>query len=1608
MLVRKLQEMAHSDLSENKRALLARYLRGERSWSWRDENAAIPRRTTGDTAPLSFAQQRLWFLEQLEPGSSAYLIPLTRRLQGALNVGAIARALKALVQRHEILRTTFQIRDGQPLQIIHAVAADSLLVIDLRALPQQVREIVGQRLARQENSYPCDLARGPLLRVRLLRLESQAALLLITLHHIVSDGWSNDIFFREFTQLYQIFAGGHSASSALLPPLPIQYADFAIWQRQWLQGEVLQTQLAYWKDQLEGIVPLELPTDRPRPPVQTLQGKSHIRWLPSRLHSALLSLSQSAEATLFMLLLTAFLILLDRYTGQHDIAVGSPVAGRTRRELEGLIGFFVNTLVLRCDLAGNPTFLEALQRTREVVLGAHAHQDMPFEHLVEILQPERDLSRSPLFQVMFSVQQIALFPQNQDAPLPDRSSRENAAFALTRESAATSVKFDLEMHLMSGKQGLRCAVAYRTDLFDAETIDRLIEHFCTLLQSIVAQPEQRIASLALLTPAERQLLLIERNATRRAYPLQRLFARHFSDLILRVPQRVAFVHKDHALTYGELHRLSNQFARYLLSQGIGPEALVGVAIERSLEMVIVLLGIFKAGAAYLPLDPATPPQRLLDIVEDASLRLLIASPGVRASLPMLNSCVIRVEEGGPFLDNYSAQEPQPSEWPEQSDQLAYVIYTSGSTGKPKGAMVAQRGMLNHLLAKIEELQLGDDDIVAQTASHCFDISVWQFLAALLSGAQVHIFPDEITHDPQQLLLSLARESVSIAEVVPSLLRALLDLIEAQAEMPATSLRSLIVTGEALPVELGQRWLRLYPSTLLLNAYGPTECSDDVTHARLTPANLPGGPHAPIGQAIANTRIYVLDETLEPVPDGIPGQIYIGGIGVGRGYLGDPARTAATFLPDPFGDQAGARLYRTGDLGRYRRDGLLDFVRRLDQQVKVRGYRVEPGDVEMALQCHPGVREAVVLAQEDRSHSQQLVAYVVCQEDATPRPDGEMLREYLRGRLPEYMLPAAVLFLPALPLTGNGKLDRRALPIPQLQNAGDAHEEEQAEKTPIEEMLLALWCEVLGRTRIGLQENFFHLGGHSLLATQVISRVQALFKVELPLRSLFEAPTVVALAARVKAAMSNGRGMETPPLIQAPRPPELPLSFAQQRLWFLDRLEPGNTAYLIPRIQRFSGELNISLLERSLEQLIRRHESLRTIFRLRGDQPMQVILPELVLQVPLIDLRAFDRQRRAELSRRIAREEASQPCDLANGPLLRVRLLRLESEEHILLLTMHHIISDGWSLQVLLRDLRALYLALVAGQSPALAPLPVQYADYALWQRQWLQGAVLEEYLAYWREQLEGAPALELPTDRPRPPVQSYHGAARGFTFSDELALALTVLAQQEGVTLFMFFLAAFQVLLSYYSRQEEIVIGTDVANRNRSETEGLIGFFVNQLVLRGRLGGDPSFRALLRQARETALGAYTYQDLPFERLVEELRPERDLSYTPLFQVKLVLQNVPIQPQAESGPVSLTTQSLSPELQTAKFDLILNIVAHPRRIAGWIEYNTDLFDEASVVEMIDLLTLVLRRVVVDPEQHLTTLQSALLKERAERQRRHAQELHRLSQHRLEQVRRKRQR
>ncbi|HEV2735390.1 MAG TPA: amino acid adenylation domain-containing protein, partial [Longimicrobiaceae bacterium] len=1114
--------------------------------------------------PLSFAQQRLWFLDRMEPGSPAYNMPAALRLRGAPDVAALRRSLDALARRHETLRTTFAERDGEPVQVVHPASRVPLPVVDLGA-----RGAV-ERLAREEALRPFDLAAGPLLRALLLRLGAEEWALLFTVHHIVSDGWSTGVIVREVSELYSAFTEGRQAS---LPALPVQYADYAAWQRAVLAGEALEAQLAWWRDRLAGAPPLlELPTDHARARTRGERGAARPFRLAEETVAGLRALSRREGATLFMTLLGAFQALLGRWSGAEDVSVGTPAAGRSRVETEGLVGFFVNTLVLRADLGGEPGFRELLGRVREATLGAYGHQDVPFERLVEELAPERSLGHTPLFQVMFT-------HLNTERSVLRMGPLEAEAMG----AGAAVARFDLNLTVVEGEGELGGSLVYAADLFEDATAQRLLEHFGRLLEGIVAAPETPVSRIGLLSEGERRQLLVEWNDTRRDYPRHVPVHALFAAQAARTPRAVALRFEGETLTYAELEARSNRLARHLRGLGVEPGARVAVSLERGPALVAALLGVLKAGGAYVPLDPAYPAERTAYMLEDSGAPFAVAGEGFR--FPGVR--VVRVEDAG-------AEDPAALEPAGTPESLAYVLYTSGSTGRPKGVMVPHRALANFLASMRREPGIAAEDVLLALTTVSFDIAGLELFLPLVCGARVELCGRETASDAARLREALAESGASVVQATPATWRMLLE-----SGWEGTAGLKALCGGEELPRDLAAQLLPRVAQ--LWNLYGPTETTVWSTAVRVESA----AGTVPIGRPIANTRVYLLDGALGPVPRGAGGELYLAGDGVALGYLGRAELTAERFLPEVSGGEAGARMYRTGDLARWRADGVLEYLGRADRQVKVRGFRIEPGEVEAALERHPAVRQAAVVARDGA-----LVGYVV------GAPAAGELREHLRASLPEYMVPSLFVALDALPLTPNGKVDRGALPAPE--RTGDA-QEYVAPRTPAEEVLAGIFAEVLGVERVGAHDGFFDLGGHSLIATRVVSRIRGVLGVELPLRAVFEAPTVAALAGRVDALLREGAGPDAPPLVPLPRDGSpLPLSFAQQRLWFIHRMDPGSAAYNMPYALRREGALEPAALEAALAALVERHETLRTVFEEADGEPVQRVRPAAPSAVPVHD------------------------------------------------------------------------------------------------------------------------------------------------------------------------------------------------------------------------------------------------------------------------------------------------------------------------------------------------------------------------------------------------------
>jgi len=1515
------------DASRTRLDRLIQKLRGERAASPPD---TIARRSDVENPPpASYAQRRLWFLDRLEPHSSAYNVPGRLRLVGPCDLRALAGALARVVERHEVLRTTFAEVDGEPVQVIHAFSPPGLPRIDLSRLDlEQGRAELG-RLSRDATRRPFDLAAGPLLRAELIELGPEERMLLLVMHHTVSDGWSLGLLLGEIAQLYREFSGGEKAE---LPDLRLQYADWSVWQRGRLEGESWHRLLEYWGGRLDGLPALELPVKASQNAPRRVGVCGFA--LSEAATRAFRHLARSRETTLFAALLAGFGTFLTRITGQSDFALGTAIAGRNRRELEPLIGFFANTLVLRLDVSG-PSFEDVLAAARETVLGAEAHQEAPFERLVEALSPVRRSGEMPFFRVALVLEADTLEPRSAEG-----------LWIEPEKLRPGQAKFDLLLTVRDREAGDRLGgeIEYRADLFDGAVVEFWSRSLARLLGAAAEAPERGLGELPILTRAQRRRIL-EAGTRRADHPVAGRLDALFAAVASERPDSVAVSAGDRRLSYGELERRSACLARELHDLGARPETLVGLCLERSPELLVGILGILRSGAAYLPLDPAHPAQRRRHALEDSGTRWVVTERALAEELPAgVEKLFLDDLANGTALALPSAGSPE---------NLAYAIYTSGSTGRPKGTPITHRNVVRLFSAAEEVYDFGPDDVWSLFHSYAFDFSVWEIWGAWLHGGRVAVVPSSTTRDPETFATLLENERVSVLDQTPSAFR----------QLPVrvyTSLRWVIFGGEALDPRILQPFFELGGCRArFVNMYGITETTVHVTHRELSPGDTEGSP---IGRPLDDLGLYLLDRWGQPVPLGVVGEIHVAGAGLGRGYLGRPALSAERFIPDgfsvpdAFSGSKGARLYRSGDLGRRTPTGELEYLGRIDHQVQIRGFRVELGEVEAALEAQEGVAEAVVLARELGPGDPRLQAWVVPEDDSTLHP--RSLRRALAERLPEAMMPAAIALLESLPLTVNGKLDREALfeSAPEIAEGDDS-----PPRSTLEELLAQLFAEVLAVDSVGRDQDFFELGGHSLLATRLISRLRSRLGVELPLAAFFDAPTVADLGRALAERRLERSGL--PALERIDRGGPLPASFSQERVWFLQRLDPTSAAYNMPGRIHLRGPLDPAALAWALGELAARHEVLRTRLVEEGGEPVQIVDERTDVVLPVVDLSEADT---AEADR-LARHLAARPFDLETEILWRPVLLAAGAEDHTLVLVMHHAISDGWSMGVLAREVGELYSSRVEGREPALAELGLQYADWAAWQRSWLQGETLEEQLGYWRETLAGVPVHELPADRPRRTVSRRPGAALPVRL--EKSRQIAELARREGATPFMVLLAAWQVYLGRLAGQRDLAVGTPVAGRRRLELEPLIGFFVNTLAIRGEHGPDSSFRDHLARVRERMLEADLRQDLPFERLVEELAPERHLETTPLFQTLLVLQNTP-RPSPRLSGLEVDWEEIPSG--AAKFELSLALTESPEGLVGLLEYRRDLFDETTVRRWWGHFERLLDAAVTDAGQRLDRL------------------------------------
>ncbi len=1466
--------------------------------------------------PLSWSQQRLWFLDQLEPNSSAYNISWTVRLKGELDQVALQIALNRLVSRHESLRTVFPAPDGAPVQKILPQLEVPIASEDMQgASDEKFRARLGFLAAQS-----FDLATGPLLRVTVIRLNPGEHVMLVLIHHIVADGASMRVLFRELAALYE---GERAGQSVELPALPVQYADYAVWQREWLDGDEQDRQAAYWHDQLEGLPPLlELPWDRPRSQAMRYRGASVLRVLPGGLADQLRQLGRAHGCTLFMVMLSAFYVLLMRYSGRSDLVVGTPMGGRSRTELEGLIGFFINTVVLRTDLSGDPGFVALLQNVRAVALESHANQELPFEKLVEILEPQRELSYSPVFQVMFDLQEEPRWR----LPVKDLEVVPEVVF-----SSRTS-SFDLTLSVRQAETGLDAMFEYDTDLFDESTIERMAAHYQTLLEAIVLEPDQSISQLPLCSEAEQSALIETWGSLTAEYPAEQTLVGLVAEQAVKNPAANAIEHDGDNCSYAELDRKLGQLTHGLIEQGVRKNSVVAICGPRNPEFFVAQLAVLNAGAVVLPLDSDYPAERLAFMLKDSgAAHLLVASQFAArfADGEAGDAAILNLEQ---LLENSSGLSAHFPEIPVASDDLAFLLYTSGSTGQPKGVELTHRGFVNYIYQLGRKTAITSADRILQFASLSFDIAIEETFAALTHGATLVLRSEEMADSMQAFLDGCVREKISWVSLPTAWWHELCTALGTEVKQLPEDLRCVVIGGEKASEQAFRSWQRNAGTSIrLINTYGPTETSIVATWAELTHLNPDVAGELPIGHPVPNVRAWVLDEHLQPLPAGVPGELYIGGVGIARGYRDRPDLTEQQFIADPFAIDTKDRLYRTGDRARYTADGQLLFLGRQDRQIKLRGHRIEPAEVEATMGSLPGVQSAAVVLHSAANKDARLIAYAVGE-----RPAHELAEE-LAVLLPAYMLPSAVINLDAMPLTANGKVDRNLLAA--RTPSFETKQNYVAPRNAIEAGLAAIWSDVLAIETIGIHDSFFELGGHSLLATRVVARVRDRLKLDLALRTIFSSPTIAGLSAAL--AQTSSSAVAQPIQKYSPADGLPPLSWAQERLWLLDQLEPQNVAYSLPWVARLRGELDEKYLQAAVGQLVERHAILRTRFGEQAGEPAQIVAPSL--HVPLA-IETLAGASHAEIQARL-QELSQQPFDLHSGPLIRVHLLRISAADSVLLLLMHHIVADGWSIGLILKELSACYNGLAMGRPVSLPDLPLQYVDYAAWQRGSTGDDELFSQARYWEAQLGGAPPLlELPADYSRPAVQSFSGEWVSAHLDAASLARLKQLAVDADASLFMVLLAGFKSLVFRHTGRHDILVGTPIAGRPRTELESLIGCFLNTLVLRTRLDPEAAFAELLADIRHITLDAYENQDLPFEKLLEILKPDRSVAHAPVVQLMFNLHNAGNEKLALHD---ISIETFDVERNTAKFDLSVAVIEGDDGLQIGFEYSSDLFARATV-------------------------------------------------------------
>lgn len=1489
----------------------------------------IKKQPKPENIPLSFSQERLWFIDRLE-GSLQYHIPAVLKLKGCLNISALEFALKQIIRRHEVLRSVFIEKEGKIYQQVTELNKSYLNIIDgteLKSNPQRIDEKVNELVLK-----PFDLQHDTMLRADLISLTQDEHCLVVTIHHIASDGWSVPIIIEELVELYSSFTESRKEN---LPEITLQYSDYSIWQRNYLESE-LDTKIKYWKQKLDGALPLELPTDFTRPAIRKTSGNITAVEIDKELSDKIIQLSADEGSTLYMTLLAAFNVLLFNYSKQNDISVGTSIANRPQLELEGLIGFFVNTLTLRSQVDPNEKFVDFLKQIKTTTIEAYEHQDVPFERVVEAVVRERDQSRSPLFQVMLVLLNT---PESESSELKLKEvDIELQDFNLNIS------KFDLTFHVRETPLGLKVSAEYSTDLFKESTIQRMLFHFTRILDQITRSKDQKVGEIDLMDFTHRQKVLVNGRSEvtfDKDKSLVSLFEQHASI----TPNNVALFFGEKSMTYQELNEQSNRVAHFLQSKGVGSQSPVLLYMERGIQTFIGMMGILKSGAAYVPIDMDIPMSRIEYIIRDTGAKYLLSDNSSAQKIQLNQIAVINI------ATELAADLPTNniSITPIDSNDLAYIIYTSGSTGAPKGVMIEHGNLLDYVYGLDKRLEINLCKSYALVSSIATDLGNTVIFSSLVFGGTLHVFSKESISNAEYLQNYFIQNAIDCLKIVPSHWQALSE------QNPLLPNKLLIFGGESLSGETIRKIRETQTRCRVINHYGPTETT---IGKLLFEADLKENysTTVPIGKPFGNTRVYVISSTQRLNPIGIPGELYIGGEGLARGYINQIELTQEKFIKNPIEDYP-SRIYATGDLVKYLEDGNIEYLGRVDDQVKIRGYRVEPLEIERITLQSELVNMASIAIITDSTGNKNLSAYVVPNQNYSR----EKLNNYLKQQLPDYMVPSQVIELEKFPMLPNGKIDKKSLPDPEKTTTSTYI----APQSEAQKKMAEIWEDILEVEQVGIHDDFFALGGHSLLAIRLVSAIRKAFKIEMPIGDIFDYPTINLLLPKLQ----NQSATEVLPPIKTviPKPDKIPLSFSQERLWFVDQLE-GSVQYHVPSVFKLIGNLNIKSIEYSLKGIINRHEVLRTIIREDGGRGYQIIKDANDWKIEIVsnDEIISDQNKLNEF----ILDLINSPFDLSSDYMLRSHLISLSPKEHILIVTLHHISSDRWSTSIMVKELIELYSAYSNKIQPDLKPLPLQYSDYAIWQRTNLNPSVLDKKLDYWKKKLSGMGHLQLPLDYPRTAVWSVKGAVIPFSINKGVSEGLVDMSQKNGTTLFMTLLSAFKVLLHRYSSQNDICVGTSIANRQYHEIENLIGFFVNTLALRTEVNGHSTFTELLQKVKTTTLEAYEHQDAPFEKVVDSLVTERDMSRNALFQILFVMHNTPEVPKLNVSDLELIDITFPHEV--SRFDFTIAFTETENGLQGTIQYCTDLFKEETMKRLIGHFQNILNSVVNDPTEKIGKL------------------------------------